>query len=58
MSHPAFTYLREHTQTLAGMAGVDFGGGPMSLGADGTSERVFGTSVSATTSMSWERGRP
>ena len=31
MSHPAFTYLREHTQTLAGMAGLDFGGGPMSL---------------------------
>jgi predicted permease len=47
MSHPAFTYLREHTQTLAGMAGVDFGGGPMSLGVDGTSERVFGTTVSA-----------
>ncbi len=47
MSHPAFTYLREHTQTLAGMAAVDFGGGPMSLGANGTSERVFGTTVSA-----------
>jgi predicted permease len=47
MTHPAFTYLRDHTQTLVGMAGVDFGGGPMSLGANGTSERVFGTMVSA-----------
>ena len=28
MSHPAFVYLRDHTQTLAGMAAVDFGGGP------------------------------
>src|SRR5262245_29729111 len=47
MAHPAFVYLRDHTQTLSGMAGVDFGGGPMSLGANGASERVFGTTVSA-----------
>ncbi len=47
MSHPAFVYLSDHTQTLSGMAAVDFGGGPMSLGANGTSERVFGTTVSA-----------
>ena len=47
MSHPAFVYLHDHTQSLSGMAAVDFGGGPMSLGANGTSERVFGTMVSA-----------
>ena len=46
MSHPRFKYLREHTQTLASMAAVDFGGGPMSLGDNGTSERIFGTLVS------------
>lgn len=47
MAHPTFTYLRDHTQTLAGIAAMDFGGGPMSLGVNGTSERVFGTMVSA-----------
>jgi len=46
MSHPRFEYLRDHTQTLASMAGVDFGGGPMSLGENGSSERIFGTQVS------------
>jgi predicted permease len=46
MSHPRFEYLRAHTQTLQSMAAVDFGGGPMSLGANGTSERIFGTLVS------------
>ncbi|MGE0460117.1 MAG: ABC transporter permease [Vicinamibacterales bacterium] len=46
MSHPAFVYLRDHTQTLAGMAAVDFAGGPMSLGENGGSERIIGTLVS------------
>jgi predicted permease len=46
MSHPVFKYLRDHTQTMAGMAGVDFGGGPLSLSDGRTSERVFGTLVS------------
>ncbi len=47
MSHPAFEYLRQHATSFEGMAGVDFGGRPMSLTVDGTSERVFGTLVSA-----------
>ena len=46
MSHPRFKYLCDHTQTLAAMAAVDFGGGPMSLGENGSSERIFGTLVS------------
>lgn len=46
MSHPRFNYLRDHTQTLSSMAAVDFGGGPMSLGENGSSERIFGTLVS------------
>lgn len=46
MSHPAFKYLRDHSQTTD-VAGVDFGGGPMSLGTNGTSERVIGTMVSS-----------
>lgn len=46
MSHPTFTYLRDHTQTMASIAAVDFAGGPMSLGGDRTSERVIGTLVS------------
>lgn len=45
MSHPMFKNLREHSQTLDAAA-VDFGGGPMSLGTDGSSERVIGTLVS------------
>ena len=45
MSHPAYTYLHEHSQTTE-VAAVDFGGGPMSLGTSGTSERVIGTLVS------------
>ena len=45
MSHPAYKYLREHSQTVD-VAAVDFGGGPMSLGTNGTSERVIGTQVS------------
>src|SRR5262245_13355022 len=45
MSHPAYKYLSEHSQTTE-LAAVDFGGGPMSLGTDGTSERVIGTLVS------------
>lgn len=45
MSHPAYSYLHEHSQTTE-VAAVDFGGGPMSLGDNGTSERVIGTLVS------------
>ena len=45
MSHPAYKNLREHSRTVD-VAAVDFGGGPMSLGTDGTSERVIGTLVS------------
>ena len=45
MAHPAYTYLHDHSQTVE-VAAVDFGGGPMSLGTDGTSERVIGTLVS------------
>src|SRR5687768_12634907 len=45
MSHPAYRYLREHSRTVD-VAAVDFGGGPMSLGTEGNSERVIGTMVS------------
>ena len=46
MSHPTFKYLRDHTTTLASISAVDFGGGPMSLSEDGSSERITGTMVS------------
>jgi predicted permease len=46
MSHPAFKYIRDHSQTMAGMSAVEFGGGPLSLSDGQTSERVFGTLVS------------
>jgi len=46
MSHPAYQYLHDHSQSVE-VAAVDFGGGPMSLGTNGTSERVIGTLVSA-----------
>lgn len=45
MPHPAYKYLRDHSQTTE-VAAVDFGGGPMSLGTAGISERVIGTQVS------------
>jgi predicted permease len=45
MSHPAYRYLREHSRSVE-IAAVDFGGGPMSLGIDGSSVRVIGTLVS------------
>lgn len=45
MSHPAYRYLRDHSQTTE-IAAVDFGGGPMSMGTSGSSERVIGTQVS------------
>src|SRR5687768_12197339 len=45
MPYPAYKYLHDHSQTTA-VAAVDFGGGPMSLGTTGTSERVIGTQVS------------
>ena len=43
----AFEYLRAHATTFDDMAAVDFGGRPMSYTTGGTSERVFGTLVSA-----------
>lgn len=46
MSHPAYQYLHDHSQTVE-VAAVDFGGGPMSLGTNGSSERIIGTLVSA-----------
>lgn len=45
MSHPAYQNLRDHSTTVD-VAAVSFGGGPMSLGTDGASERVIGTLVS------------
>jgi predicted permease len=47
LSHPAFAFLRAHTQSMAGLAAAEFAGRPMSLGVDGGSERVIGTLVSA-----------
>lgn len=46
MSYPAVKYLRDHTQSLAGVAAVKFGGGPMTLSENGASERIFGSLVS------------
>ena len=46
MPHATFRYLREHSSTTE-MAAVDFGGGPMSLGTEGASERIIATLVSA-----------
>lgn len=46
MSHPAFKYLRDHADTLEGMAALDFSGGPMSLSDGRSSERVFARMVS------------
>ena len=45
MAHPTYKNLHEHSQTVE-VAAVDFGGGPMSLGTDGSSERVIATLVS------------
>src|SRR5215207_8417855 len=36
MAHPTYANLQEHSQTVD-VAAVDFGGGPMSLGTDGSS---------------------
>lgn len=47
MSHPAFRYLQSHATSFDGLAGVEFGGRPMSLTLDNGSERVFGTLVSS-----------
>jgi len=46
MSYPAVKYLKDHAQTLEGVAAVNFGGGPLTLSDNGTSERIFGTLVS------------
>ena len=45
MAHPTYKNMREHSQTVE-VAAVGFGGGPMSLGTNGSSERVIGTLVS------------
>lgn len=45
MPYPTYRYLREHSRTTE-IAAVDFGGGPMSLSTEGTSERVIATLVS------------
>jgi predicted permease len=47
MSHPAFEYLRTHTTTFEGLSAMELGGRPMSLTIGESSERVFGTVVSA-----------
>ena len=46
MSYPAAKYLTDHTQSLDGMAAVQFGGRPLTLSEAGTSERIFGVLVS------------
>lgn len=46
MSHPAYAYLHDHTTTLTSMSAVEFGGNPMSLMDNGSSERVTGVLVS------------
>ena len=45
MAHPTYKNMREHSQTVD-VAAVGFVGGPMSLGSNGSSERVIGTLVS------------
>lgn len=47
MSHPAFTYLRQHTTTLDGLAAHRISGEPVSVTLGPTSERAFGMVVSA-----------
>lgn len=47
MTHPGFQYLREHATTLSGLAAADFSARPMSLTIGASSERVFGSLVSA-----------
>jgi predicted permease len=46
MSYVAFKYLRDHTQSLEGISATTFGPSPLSLAADGGSERIFGQLVS------------
>lgn len=47
MSYPAFKYLRDHAQSLEGMAAASLDPSPLSLAVGGGSERVFGQLVSA-----------
>ncbi|MCC7184686.1 MAG: ABC transporter permease [Acidobacteria bacterium] len=47
MSYQVFRHLREHTTTLTGMSGTTFDPSPVSLAADGSSERVFAQVVSS-----------
>lgn len=46
MSYPAVKYLKDHTQTLEDIAALNFGGGPLTLTDNGSSERIFGMLVS------------
>lgn len=46
MTHVAFRYLRDHTQSLEGISATTFDPSPLSLAADGGSERIFGQLVS------------
>lgn len=46
MAYPTFKYLRDHTQSLAGLAAATLDPSAMSLAADGGSERVFAQMVS------------
>lgn len=47
MSHPVFEYLRAHATTFEGLSAMELGGRPMGLTIGQSSERVFGTVVSA-----------
>lgn len=46
MAYPTFKYLRDHTQTLDGIAAATLDPSPLSLAAGAGSERVFGQLVS------------
>ncbi len=47
MSHPTFKYLRDHARSLESISATTFDPTPLSLAADGGSERIFGQLVSA-----------
>ena len=47
MSYPTFQYLRDHSQSFAGLSATTFDATPLSLAEGSGSERVFGQLVSA-----------
>ncbi len=47
MSYPTFTYLRDHTKSLEGVAATTIGPTPLSFASSDGSERIFGQLVSA-----------